>query len=935
MKTVLALSWTLLVLFGAPPAAAQGRVTFDRRAHLEAYEEIALSEFADLYDVEPFVREEGKSVDPARLEELKRAWAAERARVEALLAAERAEPRRWALFRLERALARHAFFSRISWTRLDDVGGFVVYVQDPKKDDPEYAPRVARENAARLVGLRHHFHDAYVVPAGLVRRDDFGAEVLFVLASSADLSTYARLTGASSHYRAWSYYDGKLRAAVLFEDPFDKRITKEEKDRAARHAYAHLMLHAHEAGQRVPAQEDWLREGLASALADLVQDESGHWVAPDPPREAVRALVAVTQSRDTVLTHFRRLADLCGLPTHRHVSARAWADAKQAGRDPRRLDMDELTMSHWRESALWVDFLQRGERRAGFLRLLGDELRGEGGAEACRRAFPDAASGALDRAFLEHLLAEHRRQLPDVAIDPSAIEAVLQQDAALAPAPAKEGAPARAAAADAAEEGQALAPVRPVEPADLAPRDLAPEAELALCLDLARRGRTREAQARLAEALTGALANTLEAAARARLERARDQVGAWNRLRAAWYAGLAARGESQRFEHDGKAVRAAIERVEDGVLILAENRAGLRTIVLDQVDPIELAKGMGREGEALPDGWARALPYALAGDKKAARMLDGKGAAAEALAADLAGDLPALLARGVPLGELLELSRAPIPPDPAGCEEVLARLAGIVTGHGEQPEIAALLPELRGYARRALEVVFEREGAPQLVAGKWEALPERRVRLTYEFDDPSELLDFVPDDEYLASRRAVLGSLRGGPGEVEVTGGALFGTGSKLLRHRLGFQAPISVRYDELFELTDAVRDPEVAYSAVGICDDGRGNHAAAYGLQHLEVFEGKRPTSANPGEPTMFTIGATYALELAHDGAGKVTLSLGGLVQQELPTSLTRGGVFLLFHTDMSVRIRRLVIEGALDEEALAKARAAWIEDRLAERGL
>ena len=711
MKIVLALSAALLVLLGAPPALAQGRVTFDRRAHLEAYEEVVLSEFADLYDLEPFVQAEGKSVDPARLEELRRAWAAERARVEALLAAERVEPERWAQFLLERALARHAFFSQIGWTRLDDVEGFVVYVQDPKKDDAGYAPRVARENAARLVGLREHFHDAYVVPAGLTRREDFGAEVLFVLASAADLSTYARLTGASSHYRAWSYYDGKLRAAVLFEDPFEKRITKDDKDRAARHAYAHLLLHAHEAEQRNPAQEDWLREGLASTLADLTRDASGRWVAPDPPRETVRLLVAATQSRDTVLTHFRLLADLCDLATYRQVAARARTDAQRAGQDLRRIDLDAVYMSHWRESYLWVDFLQRGERRAGFLRLLADELRGEGGAEACRRAFPAATPEALDRAFLEHLVAEHRRQLPDVAIAPSSIEAVLKQDATLAPAPAKgrASAPEQAAKAGGTGEGQAVSPVRPFEPADVSPRDLAPVAELALCLDLARRGRSGEAEARLAEALGGAL----DAGAHARLERAREQIGAWNRLRGAWFADLAARGKSHRFEQDGKAVRAAIERVEDGVVHLAENRAGRRTIVLDLLDPIELAQAMGKEGDALPGGWARALPYALAGDKRVSRMLDAKGEAAEALAADLAGDLPGLLAHGVPLGELLELSRTPIPPDPAGCEDVLARLATLVATHGVVAEVAELLPELRSYAGRALEVVFEREGAPR------------------------------------------------------------------------------------------------------------------------------------------------------------------------------------------------------------------------------
>src|SRR5262245_53738249 len=304
------LAWIVLLLCAAAGLGfGQEKVRFEAKKHLEGWEEVSFSEFSDLYDLKPFEAEEGKVLDLEALARLRDAWAAEGERVESLLATERADPKRWALFLLERKLAKHEFFSKIGWTRLDDVEGFVVYVQSPKKDDPTYATVVARENVSRVPPLREPFRKAYVEPGGLTRRDDFGAEVLFVLSSLGDMETYDRLTGNPGHYQAFSQYDAKLHVVLLLEEPFDTSITAADKKRSARHAYAHLLLHAYDRAD-APLQQDWLHEGLASYLADLADAPGGGLAPPDTPKEPLQRLIAATQDQKTVLSHFELVPEL-------------------------------------------------------------------------------------------------------------------------------------------------------------------------------------------------------------------------------------------------------------------------------------------------------------------------------------------------------------------------------------------------------------------------------------------------------------------------------------------------------------------------------------------------------------------------------------------------------------------------------------------------
>jgi hypothetical protein len=282
-----------------------------------------------------------------------------------------------------------------------------------------------------------------------------------------------------------------------------------------------------------------------------------------------------------------------------------------------------------------------------------------------------------------------------------------------------------------------------------------------------------------------------------------------------------------------------------------------------------------------------------------------------------------------------ELARTPVPRDPAGCEAVLARLAAVVGDHGDAAEVAALRAELRAYARLALAVVFDLGGPPQLVHAGWEGLPGGRVRLTYDFDDPAQLADFVRDDEYLQGRRGRLGELVGERTDVRVAGGALVGLGQAVLRHALGFAPPLTVRYQLAFRQTEELGSADRWFVLLGVCDDGREGYAGGLGRLDLEVAANHGVEAAIAEDRRPMYQNAAYAMELAHDGE-TVTLTMDGERMQALPAGeLQGGGLFLLYHSDYHVEIRELVIEGRLHEGELERARAAWIEQRLDERGL
>ncbi len=803
------------------------------------------------------------------------------------------EPPQDPLARLEEQLAEHPFFARIAWTREDSVERFVFYVQRPPKPEDGYEARIAQKYAAYVAPLVEHFEQRYAAPLG-------GPLPIVVLATAGDAQTFVQLSKGLAHYRCAYFYDAELRVPVVFERPFQPGVTPDEERRSARHVATHGLLQAHFAGEGAFPQETWLAEGLADYLASCGDAEDGSLLAPAVNPEILRKLIAATRDPNGRALHWRPVPELVAIESFDHLTSRVQFVAKQRGVEAEPT-LPETYYCYWRASRLFVQYLHREEHRAGFEELVAATLRGEPALASFRSHVGDAA--ALDRAFEDWLASEHRRLFPDEA----------------PPSSAEDAAPSAPSAS---------APARPAfSPASLRVADPVPELRFAAALCTARSGRTGAALATVDELL----ALELEPALRERVERERMRLASWNDLRSAWLARLATSGEALRFEHGGRTVRARVAEVADGVVRFAGDGEPSE-LPLDELDALALARQMGKDGDELAARWVRMYPYVLSADPAWQRLLRGRGDEAVALERDGESDYPARFAQGEVLAALDDLARTEPPADAASAEALLASIDAFVAAHGAAEAARAKLPELRAFASVAWAAILDERGPGALLAGSLETLEDGRVRLAYEFESAGELDDFGPAED-LAVMSARFGPLGRDEEGFRVAHGELVGVGRAGLRHVLEFAAPLRIRYD----LTYGDFGPDDSYDyffVVGICDSGDGRWVRSINAVDLEIGDG-RSLNLVHGEkrPPRFDR-VEYEMELEHDGAEVWSLFAGGEMHRVPCPRLTSGGLTLYLHSQISIRLERLAIEGTITPASLERLRAEWIGDRVAKIG-
>ena len=909
--------------------APQERTVFDRRTHLEGYEEAFFSEWSDLYDFEAFAELEGKSLTLGQLTAAQDRWKAQVAEVLALVESLNADPYRLFVHRLESRLAKHAFFSRIGYQKDDSHPPFVFFVQDPPKAQEGYHRKVVERLQPHLEALRQEFERSYVQPMTLVRRPDHGAYAVIVLASGGDRANYVQLSGGTGHYASSCLLDERLKAAVLFEDPFQPAAVG-DRVRSAAHGVAHLFFQAHSRrGSKFP-QETAIAEGLASYLAD-------HKLGPD-------GRLSLNPVRDHVLREF---ADAMGDPkrrrTHVHL-VDALLDSQSYMQAARRIEAsaagqpvnwNELWRFYWRQSYLFVRFLHRDEHRPGFQRYLERLFKEHVGLAAFETSFDFGGWRELDRAFFDDLYAQHRRAYPQRELSAAAVERLLAGDAvvrnprkkpvAAGPPAGPRGSTGRGATGSAGggKPAEAAPPAAP----PLTLEGLSPEARFAGALFGARDGRTGAAAAAVAALLAGAD----DAAFRARLERESERLARWNDLRRAYLEHLAAEGKSLRMTFGDKTERLRIAAVDGEEVRLSRPVDGQDALPLDELDGHQLASAMGRTGDDLAGGerWVRLYPYALAGDERLKRLLTADDPASSSLREDAAGDYGPRFALGAAVQRLERLVQLGEPETEAQADAVLAELEPLVGDHGGLELVTARLPALRARAAQAWGRRFDGAGPAELVQGDFESLGENRVRLTYDFDDPAQRADFRATEDLKAHVRNLPALKTDVESSLGVERGRLRATGSSVHRHLLDFAAPMVVRYDVAFA-KDEVEKPTWV-TRVGLCEAGPTR--VAWSIDHgraLEIFEGRSSRQAYPEVPLVMYRGDTYGVELHHDGE-TITVYHQSDPLEKLPAgSLQRGGLVLVFHSDLAVTVDTLVIEGVLDEASLAQARDAWVAERV-----
>ena len=119
---------------------------------------------------------------------------------------------RWVL---EKRMAQHKFFSKVTLTLDTSVPPYMIFVQKPSFEDPNYAPSVVQLFAPYLTKVAAIFDERVAKPSGAVRRADHPLTPIVILASPGDFDNYYRLGGPRDSLTSGADYDPKLDIVVF------------------------------------------------------------------------------------------------------------------------------------------------------------------------------------------------------------------------------------------------------------------------------------------------------------------------------------------------------------------------------------------------------------------------------------------------------------------------------------------------------------------------------------------------------------------------------------------------------------------------------------------------------------------------------------------------------------------------------------------------
>ncbi len=465
---------------------------------------------------------------------------------------------------------------------------------------------------------------------------------------------------------------------------------------------------------------------------------------------------------------------------------------------------------------------------------------------------------------------------------------------------------------------------------DLAVADPPPDVGLAMAVWEAKLGRLGAAEARL-DAL---LASGPDAEIAARIETEKKRVTAFRELRDTYLRYLHENGKKLTHEHEGKKVKLVIASIADGELAFEKNRSKIERLAVEDLDPGVLAAQMGKKGDELSGKgkWVRLYAYVLTGDQKWKKLLKGDDPDTASLRSDAENDYAGRLVTGRCAFELNALAALPAPTDSTAAGALLARIEAIQRDGRSLPVVQERRDALRELARGAHGVRFDAQGLDLALKGKVTELGDDRIQVFYTFDDPAELEDFRPINEYVKTHRRIQPKLvQEHPNEFTIKDGTLRTIGATVLHHALEFEAPMSLTYDVTAEPSVSGGDDLPLVFNGAICDDGKYSFAWVYNLGDLEVWN-DRDVVQDRLKERMIEMGRTYTMKVLHDGKEMVEVHRDGEKMTEAKcTHVRRGRVFFWVHSEMLIHFREVTIEGKVDPEVRQALKAEWVEAQLA----
>jgi len=799
------------------------------------------------------------------------------------------------------SLEKHALFGRLTLEEVACHKAIRFLVEPPKRPDADHKTSVVELYVPWVAAAAAAVENEYGIPNRLESQAAGALDVVVV--------------GSIPTYKNAQRYDPRptdeFERAILVDPP---RVVTTRWDRSLLRAPAHelrapvLRLVVRELLEDYRPEdtplEPWLRSGIPEYIAN-------HGPAATPADLAHPAPWAAALERMRQVVNDQERMQRFLIPLQELIDCAGPEEAAKLGQKHARLagiklghHPYDLPGSHVfaEQSALWIHFLHQG--RAGryqetFRNYVAKALHANGGSERLARTLGVDSLDELNTTFLAHmdmLLGGGLIALPEIKLEPRATV----HHAGILPT-SKDLDGLRIAALARAIAGDLEAAVMELEKASL---------------------------------------ESTDAAVRESLLEEQDRLVQAQDLRRKFVASLMGSSRKLRLTRAGESVSVELKGLVDDVLYFKPGRSDLEQLPIAEVMPADVVRSMGSKSIDYGPAWVTSYLALLGNDPRWDRKLDREDAAGAALDRAVKAGLAERIQAARLHAQLLTLATTPKPSAPFEAEALLA-LCTQADGLDRTSELAEALwqsarPGLRNLAAGCWTFLFDSNGTEGLVSVPIKKLGDGRIRLNYEFNDPAETTDFVSADTYLAQRSRDLFDLENPESSMAVAGGEWRGRGHAVFRHPLVLQTPMRVHYEVVYGRPRPGKGLESTV-LVGICDDGQENYVGAWDLFDLESIDipsrqiekdyeqGDRPLKS----------AKTYAIELRHDGQFAELLVDGESQARVKADKRTSGTFVLLVHSQITVAIRRLEIEGKLAGDAMDEARKLWVAGKVQGMGL
>jgi hypothetical protein len=794
----------------------------------------------------------------------------------------------------------NAALAKVAWVDERKLEPLVLLFEKAPGQPPGFEKPLAAAHGSWLAKTRELFAAQYVTPLALARRADRPLDAVLVLADAKAYGDYAKTILEPNTFSSLAHYDRELGATVSFETA-SAPATPEAKRKSELAQLVRGMLdgYSKSADVRLPF---WIADGLGAYFANGAGADPTSLDRRTLDPKSVERLVRMAHDkklRTYLLPAFEDLIAIAGVKPYRtKIEVMGGTEIPRSMLDePLRQTLQDLAWS-------WCFYLQEwnnGAYRARFNAYLKSALAGSSDFEAFRAAFAKVDLKSLEADFYKWLYGLFQAANPKAPVDIKTLEGL--------------GTKLAGGSGGGANFDMSKLALEPGEAA----------AAHALILFDIRRGE-----------LDPALKSLQDLAARAEIgdekphvEREVARLQALIRLRNAFLGEFITSGDKFTFDYEGKKVTSKLKSIDGDKLMLDENRQKLASVPLSTIGPLAIARGASKELAAGPDGWARFYAYVIAADDKGMKTLKATTPETTDLRADADQWYPSAYKLGAAAQVLGDLLAKGDPSDRARATDCVAALKTLMLGYGDLELVKRRKVTLKALATLALGQQFEPSLLASLTAGKVEAVPGDRIRLTYEFDKPEEAADFTADHAYFSKFHDQIGVLATPAPRSAVAKGALEIGGAACLRQPWIFAAPITIHYEFGFQGIQGQGQASPVFM-LGIVDDHDDDFVACQGFGSLNVRDKNanfyKSDALKEGHPIQE--GQIYKIDLALQG-DKVTSTVDGtLVKTITGVPRSSGELFLWVHSDPTVLFHKIVIEGAPALDALRKK---WMDRELA----